>query len=593
MPRSIRPSLALCALALLAPAAASAQTTDSTVIDGSPLNTYVNADGGVNFNVDGYTSSEWFPYAGTDPTTGDAVPSPVGNAGFGLLIDPANGGLQRFGKQVGPVQQPPTAGPALTPGNPATISTTWTMTESDPSTGNQVPLLEVTQVMSYTNGSRQVDATYSVHNVSSRALTFRANVSGDLAIRGSDHGIGFLTGEPPNRFMGGLNQEVGAAGGFVEETPWSKYASSNLGAINNEANDPSEAGGFDNTLSTDPSDNGAGVQWDDHYSSPLAADDTAVYKIGWKFIDTLGLTPQSSQKLTGDTATLTATVGDLNGNNAGDRTLDYAISGSNNISGTVKTGADGKATISYVGGAPGHDDVVVFTDLNGNKQRDDNEPQAAATIDWEGPPAPVIGVSAGVRPVGNGTVKIKFPPGFSPKRAKAMGLRGAAAGFVKLTSATQVPMGSTLDTTHGTVNLLSAASQNSFQGKFQSGNFNGSQFRVTQTKKSPLTQLSMQGGGLKGCATRVPKGGSAARKHHRRLFSSVKGRFRTRGRNSSATVRGTKFSMTDTCKGTTTVVTKGVVTVRNFTLKKNVTVRAGHKYFAKAPKKKPKNRLRK
>ena len=593
MRRSI-PLVALCAAALLAPAAASAQTPDSTVIDGSPLNTYVNPDGGLNFSVDGYTVSEWYPPGSSDPNSGDPIPSPNGNAGFGLIIDPANGGFQRFGKQVGTVPQPPTAGPTLTPGNPTTVSTTWTMTESDPSSGAQVPLVQVTQLISYMNGSRQADATYSVHNVSSRALTFRANVSGDLAIRGSDQGIGFLTPGPP-RFMGGLNQEVGAAGGFVEETPWSKYASGGLGPIGSEANDATEAGGFDNTLSTDPTDNAAGVQWDDHYSNALAAGDTATYQVGWKFIDTLGLTPQSSQKLTGDTATLTATVGDLNGNNAGDRTLDYNVSGSNNISGTVKTGADGKATLSYVGGAPGHDEIVVFTDLNGNKQRDDNEPQAKATIDWDGPPAPVIGVSAGVRAT-KGTVKIKFPPGFSAKHAKqtdACSSGASSSGFVRLTRACQVPMGSTLDTTHGTVNLLSAASNNSFQGKFQSGNFNGSQFRVTQTRKSPLTQLSMRGGGLSGCSTLVPKGGSAARKRHRRLFSSVKGRFRTRGRNSSATVRGTKFSMTDTCKGTTTVVTKGVVTVRNFTLKKNVTVRAGHKYFAKAPKKRSKNHLRK
>jgi hypothetical protein len=42
--------------------------------------------------------------------------------------------------------------------------------------------------------------------------------------------------------------------------------------------------------------------------------------------------------------------------------------------------------------------------------------------------------------------------------------------------------------------------------------------------------------------------------------------------------------MTDTCAGTLTVVNRGVVVVRDFTLRKNKTVRAGHRYFAKAPK---------
>jgi hypothetical protein len=183
-------------------------------------------------------------------------------------------------------------------------------------------------------------------------------------------------------------------------------------------------------------------------------------------------------------------------------------------------------------------------------------------------------------------VKVKLPPGFSAGKAKALGLTGAASAFVKLTGSTQIPMGSTLDTSKGTVNLLSAASKNPLQTKFQSGNFNGGQFRLSQTTKNPLTNLTMSGGGLNACKTRVPKGGSAARKRSRKLFGNARGRFSTRGRNSSATVRGTKWTMTDTCAGTLTAVSRGVVVVHDFTLRKNKTVKAGHKYFAKAPKKK-------
>ena len=98
-----------------------------------------------------------------------------------------------------------------------------------------------------------------------------------------------------------------------------------------------------------------------------------------------------------------------------------------------------------------------------------------------------------------------------------------------------------------------------------------------------LTTLSMAGGNLNGCHTKTPKGG-AARRRGRSLFSSVHGRFRTRGRNSSATVRGTVFLVKDSCKGTQTSVTKGVVIVRDFTLRKNKVVKAGHKYLARPPK---------
>ena len=336
-------------------------------------------------------------------------------------------------------------------------------------------------MLSYTNGSRQFDATYTVKNVSSAAFSFRANVAGDLAIRGSDTGIGFLSPGPP-RFMGGLNQDVGAAGGFVEETPWTRFASNTLGIVSSQASDATAGGGFDDLLSTETSDNAAGVQWDDHFATTAALNPngaTATYAVGWKFIDTLGLTPPTDNKLTGDQAVLTASAGDLNGNATPGKTINYTVSGANNLSGTVKTGSDNKATISYVGGPPGDDEVTAFIDTNGNNTRDETEAQAKATIHWDGPPPPVIGVSADVRPV-KGTVKVKLPPGFSAGKAKRLGLTGAASGFVKLTGATQIPMGSTLDTTKGTVNLLSSASKDPVQTKFQSGDFNG-----TVSSRSP------------------------------------------------------------------------------------------------------------
>jgi hypothetical protein len=40
--------------------------------------------------------------------------------------------------------------------------------------------------------------------------------------------------------------------------------------------------------------------------------------------------------------------------------------------------------------------------------------------------------------------------------------------------------------------------------------------------------------------------------------------------------------MTDTCAGTLTAVTRGSVVVRDFRLRKNKVVKAGHKYLARA-----------
>jgi ferric-dicitrate binding protein FerR (iron transport regulator) len=73
------------------------------------------------------------------------------------------------------------------------------------------------------------------------------------------------------------------------------------------------------------------------------------------------------------------------------------------------------------------------------------------------------------------------------------------------------------------------------------------------------------------------------RKRARSLFANVHGRFRTRGRNSTATVRGTTYLVKDTCSGTLTKVKKGRVVVRDLRLRRTRTVKAGHSYFARAP----------
>ncbi len=132
MPRSIRLLLTICVRALLAPAAAQAQTPAPTEIDGSPLNIWAGADGGIQANVDGYTRSEFFPYVSFDSTTNSEIPNPVGNAGFGLIVNPAdtNGNTQRFGKFIQGGMPTPTSGPTLTAGNPAAITTTWTLNDN-------------------------------------------------------------------------------------------------------------------------------------------------------------------------------------------------------------------------------------------------------------------------------------------------------------------------------------------------------------------------------------------------------------------------------------------------------------------------------
>jgi hypothetical protein len=86
----------------------------------------------------------------------------------------------------------------------------------------------------------------------------------------------------------------------------------------------------------------------------------------------------------------------------------------------------------------------------------------------------------------------------------------------------------------------------------------------------------MTHGIARGIATKA-KGGSSgglwARDRH--------GRFRSRGRNSVATVRGTRWVTRETCAGTLTRVMDGAVDVFDRHTHRTVRVRAGHSYLAR------------
>ena len=66
------------------------------------------------------------------------------------------------------------------------------------------------------------------------------------------------------------------------------------------------------------------------------------------------------------------------------------------------------------------------------------------------------------------------------------------------------------------------------------------------------------------------------------LWGSGKGKFRTSGKYSSATVRGTIWLVQDRCEGTLTKVSRGTVQVADFQRHTTVSVKAGHSYLARA-----------
>jgi hypothetical protein len=155
--------------------------------------------------------------------------------------------------------------------------------------------------------------------------------------------------------------------------------------------------------------------------------------------------------------------------------------------------------------------------------------------------------------------------------------------FVELEGTTEIPVGSQVDTTRGVINLTSGLGG----GRTNSSQFYEGLFTILQPRaRNALMTLRMDGGNFRACGRRSLSTLSvdARRKRPvRRLWGSGKGRFQTRGRYSSATVRGTKWLVQDRCDGTLTRVLRGVVRVRDFRARKNVDVRAGRSYLAKAP----------
>src|SRR5437764_3316252 len=236
-PMRRRSSLLLVPLLLLllaAPWGAAAQTTTPTEIDGSPLNVFASPSGKIQARLDGTPSGEFFPSS-----------SDVGNAGFVIVLDPQGANL-RYGAFDGSLPTPADSGPTLTPGNPAAITTVWTLNDASGS-----PAAKLTQKLVYMNGSRQFDAQYTVQNISTAPISFRAWEAADLSIRGTDLGIGFLNGSAPARFIGGLNQDVGAAGGLAEETPWDAFESNLLTTVRRGLSD-STGPGLDDSLARPP-----------------------------------------------------------------------------------------------------------------------------------------------------------------------------------------------------------------------------------------------------------------------------------------------------------------------------------------------------
>ena len=193
-------------------------------------------------------------------------------------------------------------------------------------------------------------------------------------------------------------------------------------------------------------------------------------------------------------------------------------------------------------------------------------------------PPPVLGKKVNVAAV-SGKVFVSVPASSAFASLAVPGIKGRR--FVALTKPRQIPVGAFLDTRKGTIALGSASTH---AGKSFTGFFSGGVFAALQSRTG-LTTLPLKGSSFRSCAAPTGRRASAAlsRRTIRRMRGNASGRFRSSGRYSAATVRGTIWQTIDRCDGTLTKVTRGTVVVRDFRKHRNITVRAGKSYLARAP----------
>jgi hypothetical protein len=245
-----------------------------------------------------------------------------------------------------------------------------------------------------------------------------------------------------------------------------------------------------------------------------------------------------------------------------------AFSGTGDGTQFVLKGVETGAKVAYTqsaGSYVSHDDATVVRrngqlELVGGTFHDTNGTRGTFTATLKAPgPTPVLAQSVAAGTV-SGTVLVERP---------------GATAFTPLTAATAIPVGSTVDATHGRVSLTSAAAT---AGQTHTGVFYDGAFVVRQAR-SGVTSLTLSGGTP--CAATAAKApGGAPRK--RSLWGSAHGGFQTTGRYAAATEIGTRWLTADECTGTLIKVASGAVRVTDLVRQRTFVLRAGHHYLAKA-----------
>jgi Big-like domain-containing protein len=221
--------------------------------------------------------------------------------------------------------------------------------------------------------------------------------------------------------------------------------------------------------------------------------------------------------------------------------------------------------IGYPGLAPGdYLFLAQATDAAGNVSAAAEHPFSVAAIPAATPtPTPTATPAPRPTPVPVATPSFRQSVVLRPATGRTLIRRPGTTAFEELRSKTSVPLGTAVNVKDGTVVLTSAPAAGA---KTETAKLLGGVFTVTQ----PATGIELALSESLRCG------------HSRQLTADGAGTFRIRGRFGTATGRGAKWQVQDSCSSTTVRVTRGVVAVLGKRAKKTVLVRAGRHYTAQS-----------
>ncbi|HEY6887890.1 MAG TPA: choice-of-anchor Q domain-containing protein [Solirubrobacter sp.] len=147
--------------------------------------------------------------------------------------------------------------------------------------------------------------------------------------------------------------------------------------------------------------------------------------------------------------------------------------------------------------------------------------------------------------------------------------------FRLLPAVQAIKVGATVDARKGIVTLTSVPKAG---GKPETAKFYAGMFKVTQA--GGITTLTLNEP-LAPCAPAKSARAAAKKPKTRKLWGDGKGKFRTKGQYSAATIRGTKWLVQDGCRYTRTTVAIGVVSVRDDVAKRTIILRKNKSYTAR------------